>query len=160
MHMLRGRMLKQMKDGFWIGAILEQKIPWHPIQMMPRSYPKHSVKSEMIMPFAVIGMILAILVATKSGLNRDTVTIMMLNPALIFPLDEAMQNTHTSVFSPSHGCLEAKQGFRRTTILAKAHFNSNRIAVDIVYLEFEIKGGTNGDAVALVATTGNRLPHR
>ena len=57
-------------------------------------------------------------------------------------------------------CLETKQGGRRTTILAKAHFNSNRIDVDIVYLEFEIKGGTNGDAVALVATTGNRLPHR
>jgi len=56
--------------------------------------------------------------------------------------------------------LETKQGGRRTTILAKAHFNSNRIDVDIVYLEFEIKGGTNGDAVALVATTGNRLPHR
>ena len=47
---------------------------------------EHSVKSEMIMPFAVLGMILAILVATKSGLNRDTVTIMMLNPALIFSI--------------------------------------------------------------------------
>ena len=40
----------------------------------------------MIMPFAVLGMILAILVATKSGLNRDAVTIMMLNPALIFSI--------------------------------------------------------------------------
>ena len=47
---------------------------------------EHSVKSEMIMPFAVLGMILAILVATKSGLNRDTITIMMLNPALIFSI--------------------------------------------------------------------------
>lgn len=47
---------------------------------------EHSVKSEMIMPFAVLGMILAILVATKSGLNRDTITIIMLNPALIFSI--------------------------------------------------------------------------
>ena len=48
--------------------------------------PEHSVKSEMIMPLAVLGMILAVLVATKSGLNRDAVTIMMLNPALIFSI--------------------------------------------------------------------------
>jgi len=48
--------------------------------------PEHNVKSEMIMPFAVLGMILAILVATKSGLNRDTIIVLMLNPALIFSI--------------------------------------------------------------------------
>ena len=48
--------------------------------------PEHSVNTEMIMPFAVLGMVLAILVAMKMGLNRTTVTILMLNPALIFSI--------------------------------------------------------------------------
>ena len=47
---------------------------------------EHNVKSEMIMPFAVLGMILTILVVTKSGLNRDTTIVLMLNPALIFSI--------------------------------------------------------------------------
>jgi hypothetical protein len=45
-----------------------------------------NVKADMIMPFAILGMILAIMVASKSGLNRDTMTVLLLNPALIFSI--------------------------------------------------------------------------
>ena len=47
---------------------------------------EHSVKSDTIMPFAILGMILAIMVASKSRLNRDTVAVLLLNPALIFSI--------------------------------------------------------------------------
>ena len=51
-----------------------------------KEVPENSVNSEMIMPFAVLGMIVAILVATKIGFNRTTITILILNPALIFSI--------------------------------------------------------------------------
>ena len=49
-------------------------------------FSEHIVNTEMIMPLAILGMILAILVTTKLGLNRMTVTVLMLNPALIFSI--------------------------------------------------------------------------
>ena len=51
-----------------------------------KEVPENSVNSEMIMSFAVLGMIVAILVATRIGFNRTTITILMLNPALIFSI--------------------------------------------------------------------------
>ena len=51
-----------------------------------RVIPEGSVNTEMIMPFALLGMILAIIVVAKVGLNRNTATILLLNPALIFSI--------------------------------------------------------------------------
>ena len=45
---------------------------------------EESVNSNSLKVFAALGMILTLLITLKLGLNRSTVTILMLNPALIF----------------------------------------------------------------------------
>ena len=46
--------------------------------------PTDSVSTDGIRTFAVLGMILTLLISLKMGLNPTTITILMLNPALIF----------------------------------------------------------------------------
>ena len=48
--------------------------------------PTDSVSTDGIRTFAVLGMILTLLISLKMGLNPATITILMLNPALIFSI--------------------------------------------------------------------------
>ena len=48
--------------------------------------PTDSVSTDGIRTFAVLGMILTLLISLKMGLNPTTITILMLNPALIFSI--------------------------------------------------------------------------
>ena len=51
-----------------------------------KEVPESSVNPGQLMPFAVIGMILAILVGIKLGCDRTTIAVLMLNPALVFSI--------------------------------------------------------------------------
>ena len=51
-----------------------------------REVPSSSTTPEAVMSFAILGMMVAIIVAVKMDFNRETITILMLNPALIFSI--------------------------------------------------------------------------
>ncbi|MDE0574405.1 MAG: hypothetical protein OSB32_02335 [Candidatus Poseidoniales archaeon] len=51
-----------------------------------REVPTSSITPGTIMSFAVLGMIIAILVAVRMDFSRETITVLMLNPALIFSI--------------------------------------------------------------------------
>ena len=51
-----------------------------------REVPVSSITSGTIMPFAVLGMIIAMLVAVRMDCSRETITVLTLNPALIFSI--------------------------------------------------------------------------
>nr|MCS5535011.1 hypothetical protein [Candidatus Poseidoniales archaeon] len=51
-----------------------------------REVPVSSITPGTIMPFALLGMIIAILVAVRMDCSRETITVLMLNPALIFSI--------------------------------------------------------------------------
>ena len=51
-----------------------------------REVPTSSITPGTMMSFALLGMIIAILVAIRMDFSRETITILMLNPALIFSI--------------------------------------------------------------------------
>ena len=48
--------------------------------------PASSVTTGATMPFAVIGMLIAILIAKRVGFEKETIIVLLLNPALIFSI--------------------------------------------------------------------------
>ena len=51
-----------------------------------REVPVSSITLGTVMPFALLGMIIAMLVAVRMDFSRETITVLMLNPALIFSI--------------------------------------------------------------------------
>ena len=51
-----------------------------------REVPTSSVTPGTMMSFALLGMIIAIIVAVRMNFSRETITVLMLNPALIFSI--------------------------------------------------------------------------
>jgi hypothetical protein len=51
-----------------------------------REVPTSSITPGTMMSFALLGMIIAILVAVRMDFSRETITVLMLNPALIFSI--------------------------------------------------------------------------
>lgn len=54
--------------------------------MDAREVPESSVTPGTIMPFAIIGLLVAIITANRMGFSKETITVLLLNPALIFSI--------------------------------------------------------------------------
>ena len=51
-----------------------------------KEVPENSVTPGTVMPFAIIGLLIAIITANRLGLTKESVTVLLMNPALIFSI--------------------------------------------------------------------------
>ena len=51
-----------------------------------KEVPESSITPGTVMPFAIIGMIAAVIVASRMGFQKESITVLLLNPALIFSI--------------------------------------------------------------------------
>ena len=54
--------------------------------MDAQDVPESSVTPGTVMPFAIIGFLVAIITANRMGFSKETITVLLLNPALIFSI--------------------------------------------------------------------------